>query len=413
MTQTDRHIVIVGAGQAGLQAAETLRNNAFDGRITLLGNETHAPYHRPPLSKAWLTDAMNPGQLSIRDVAVLERKNIDFRPATRVSAIDVDARAVTLDDGSRLTYSGLMLATGATPRRLPHNGAAGDAIRVLRSREDADGIAQGLKDCAARELPLMVIGGGFIGLEIAASARKLGIAVTVLEAAPRLLERAFTRELSDWYAQLHISHGTDLVFNARIGSIDASAHGVTTIQLADGRSFTAGLVVAGIGVRPNDELAQAAGIACDNGILVDDCGCTSVPDVVAAGDCTVRRLPDGTSLRLESVQNAVEQGRAAALALLGTKKPFVATPWFWSDQYDIKLQIAGLSRGADTQVVRGDMAGHSFSIFHFRAERLIAVDSINAAKDHMLARHLIGGEVSPTIAQVSDPSFNLASLRSK
>lgn len=413
MTQSDPHIVIVGAGQAGLQAAETLRSNAFDGRITLLGNEPHPPYHRPPLSKAWLTDELNPGQLSIRDVSVLERKNIDFRAGVRVSAIDIEDRSVLLHGGDRLAYTGLMLATGATPRRLPHNGAAGDAIRVLRSREDADRIALGLKDCAERELPLIVIGGGFIGLEIAASARKLGIAVTVLEAAPRLLERAFTRELSDWYAQLHLSHGAHLVFDARIASIDATSDGATTIELADGRSFVAGLVVAGIGVRPNDELAQAAGIACDSGILVDDCGCTSAPNIVAAGDCTVRRLSDGTLLRLESVQNAVEQGRAAALALLGTRKPFVATPWFWSDQYDIKLQIAGLSRGADTHVVRGDMTGHSFSIFHFRAGRLIAVDSINAAKDHMLARQIIGGEVSPTVEQVNDPSFNLATLRAK
>jgi 3-phenylpropionate/trans-cinnamate dioxygenase ferredoxin reductase subunit len=360
-----------------------------------------------------LTGETTPGQLTIRDVSVLERKNIDFRAGVRVSAIDIEARSITLHDGSSLSYSGLMLATGASPRTLPHNGPAGDAIRVLRSRGDADQIAQGLKDCAQRGMPLVVIGGGFIGLEIAASARKLGIAVTVLEAAPRLLERAFTRELSVWYAQLHISHGAELVFDARIASIDAAAGDRTTIRLADGRSFTAGLVVAGIGVRPNDELAQAAGIACDNGILVDDCGCTSVAGIVAAGDCTVRKLPDGSSLRLESVQNAVEQGRAAALALLGTKKPFVATPWFWSDQYDIKLQIAGLSRGADTQVVRGDMTGHSFSIFHFRAGRLVAVDSINAAKDHMLARQLIGSEASPTIEQVSDPAFNLASLRAK
>ncbi len=413
MTSTDPHIVIVGAGQAGLQAAETLRSNAFDGRITLIGSEPHAPYHRPPLSKAWLTDEMNPGQLAIRDRSVLERKHIDFRAGVRVAAIDIEARSVALHDGNSLAYSGLMLATGASPRTLPHSSAAGDAIRVLRSREDADRIAQGLKNCAQRGLPLVVIGGGFIGLEIAASARKLGIAVTVLEAASRLLERAFTRELSEWYAQLHTSRGADLVFDARIASIDASADGATTIRLADGRCFVAGLVVAGIGVRPNDELAQAAGIACDNGILVDDCGCTSVPNIVAAGDCTVRRLPDGTSLRLESVQNAVEQGRAAALALLGTKKPFVATPWFWSDQYDVKLQIAGLSRGADTQVVRGDMTGNSFSIFHFRAGRLIAVDSINAAKDHMLGRQLIGGEVSPTIEQAGDLAFNLASLRAK
>lgn len=411
MTGTDPHIVIVGAGQAGVQAAETLRSEGFEGRVTLLGAEPHAPYQRPPLSKAWLTDKLDPEQLTLRDPSVLERKQIDLCTGASVSAIDVRSQAVLLRDGRTLAYTGLVLATGATPRQLPQAQEAGDLVRTLRSRADADAIARGLQNCARMELPLVVVGGGFIGLEVAASARKLGIEVTVLEAAPRLLERVLSAELSAWYARLHADRGATLIFEARIAEIRKITAHAAEVQLADGRCIVAGLVVGGIGVTPNDELARAAGIVCENGIVVDACGRTSVPNVVAAGDCTVRRLLDGSMLRLESVQNAVEQGRSAACALLGTDKPSLGTPWFWSDQYDMKLQIAGLSRGADTHVLRGDMGSHSFSIFHFRESRLVAVDSINAARDHMVARDLIGRQISPTAQQAGDAAFNLAKLR--
>lgn len=411
MIGADPHIVIVGAGQAGLQAAETLRSEAFEGRITLLGAELHTPYQRPPLSKAWLTDSLDPEQLTLRDPSVLERKQIDLCTGASVSAIDVRSQSVLLHDGRALTYTGLVLATGATPRQLPQAQGAGDLVCTLRSRADADAIARGLRNCAQRELPLVVVGGGFIGLEVAASARKLGIAVTILEAAPRLLERVLSQDLSDWYARLHADRGTRLIFDARIAGIQRTPDHAAEVRLTDARCIVAGLVVAGIGVTPNDELARDAGIACEMGIVVDACGRTSVPSVVAAGDCTVRRLPDGTMLRLESVQNAVEQGRSAACALLGADKPSVGTPWFWSDQYEMKLQIAGLSRGADTHVLRGDMESHSFSIFHFRESRLVAVDSINAAKDHMIARDLIGRQISPTAQQAGDRAFSLAKLR--
>lgn len=411
MTGADPHIVIVGAGQAGLQAAETLRSEAFTGRITLLGAEPYAPYQRPPLSKAWLTDNLDPEQLTLRDPSVLDRKQIDLCVGASVSAIDVKSQSVLLHDGLTLSYTGLVLATGATPRQLPQARGAGDLVCTLRSRADADAIARGLRNCAQRELPLVVVGGGFIGLEVAASARKLGIAVTILEAAPRLLERVLSRELSSWYARLHADRGTTLIFDARIAEIRKISDHAAEVRLADGRCIVGGLVVAGIGVTPNDQLAQDAGIACETGIVVDACGRTSVPNIVAAGDCTVRRLSDGTMLRLESVQNAVEQGRSAAHALLGVDKPSLGAPWFWSDQYEMKLQIAGLSRGADAHVLRGDMGSHSFSIFHFRESRLVAVDSINAAKDHMIARDLIGRQISPTAQQAGDTAFNLAKLR--
>jgi 3-phenylpropionate/trans-cinnamate dioxygenase ferredoxin reductase subunit len=248
---------------------------------------------------------------------------------------------------------------------------------------------------------------------VAATARKLGLAVTVLEAAPRLLGRVLAPLLSDWYAQLHADHGVELVFNAQLSSIDNAQGQVTAVKTADGRRFPAGLLIVGIGVTANDSLARAAGIDCDRGIIVDACARTSVPGVVAAGDCTARRLADGSLLRLESVQNANEQGRSAAAALLGQERPFVATPWFWSDQYDKKLQMAGLSAGAEQWVVRGAPDSGSFSVFHYRDGRLIAVDSVNAGKDHLLARKLLETGVSPAPAQAADSTFDLAGLLGK
>jgi 3-phenylpropionate/trans-cinnamate dioxygenase ferredoxin reductase subunit len=253
--------------------------------------------------------------------------------------------------------------------------------------------------CAEHGLPVVVIGGGFIGLEVAATACKKGLAVTVLEAAPRLLGRVLAPVLSDWYAELHRSHGVQLVLGAQVVAIlsdeSNASPGVTGVALADGRVLPAGLVVVGIGVVANDPLAQAAGLACDRGVVVDACGRTSDPAIVAAGDCTARRLNDGSLLRLESVQNATEQGKSAAAALLGQERPFTATPWFWSDQHGHKLQMAGLSTGADQWLVRGDMALPSFSVYHFKAGQLLAVDSVNTSKDHLQARKWLDTGTAP------------------
>jgi 3-phenylpropionate/trans-cinnamate dioxygenase ferredoxin reductase subunit len=411
-------IVIVGAGQAGVQTAEALRAGGFDGSITLLGDETYGPYHRPPLSKAWLAGEMDSAQLVMRAPEMLARKNITLRTGTKVSAIDRTAKTVTLGDGSTLAYTGLVLATGSTPRSLPLPGGDSQGAFALRSRDDASAIAARMAVCIEQQLPVIVIGGGFIGLEVAATARKKGLSVTVLEAAPRLLSRVFAPVLSQWYAQLHRSHGVSLALDARIAMIETDAHNaVTGVRMLDGTLYPAGLVVVGIGVAANDQLAQTAGIECDRGIVVDMCGRTSDPSVVAAGDCTARRLADGNLIRLESVQNATEQGKSAAAALLGIDKPFTATPWFWSDQYDKKLQMAGLAMGADQWAVRGDM-GHagdasiarSFSVYHFKGERLLAVDSVNASKDHLQGRKLLDAGVSPTLAQAADIGLDLAGL---
>jgi 3-phenylpropionate/trans-cinnamate dioxygenase ferredoxin reductase subunit len=417
---SDKHILVVGAGQAGLQAAETLRSNNFQGRISLYGDESYAPYHRPPLSKAWLKNELNEGQLTIRDPSVLERKGISFAKDSAIASICPSSHIASTNDGTRIEWDGLILATGATPRVLPDMPRS-EVIHVLRNRRDATGISQRFEICRQNGLPVVVIGGGFIGLEVAASARSIGLSVTIIEAAERLLARVASHHLSDWYAALHRAHGVELILGAKVANLQANVQANARaddleharVSLADGRIFDAGLVVVGIGVTPNDGLAQRSGIECDSGIVVDLCGRTSAPDIVAAGDCTVRRMPDGSKLRLESVHNAIEQGRSAALALLGIEKACIETPWFWSDQYDVKLQIAGVCRAADASVVRGDRARSTFSIFHYNDRRLIAVDSINCVKDHMLARQLIGTEMFPTIEQAADPSFDLARLRVK
>ena len=406
-------VVIVGAGQAGVGAAEALRAAGYAGELVLLGQEPHGPYHRPPLSKAWLSGEIESAQLTMRAPELLAKKNITLRTGVTVASIERTGRQVVLADGTRLPYESLVLATGSTPRKLTLAGADAANVLALRTRDDADAIRQCLERCAADGAPVVVVGGGFIGLEVAATARKKGLAVTVLEAAPRLLGRVLAPMLSDWFANLHRGHGVTLVFDAQLASIETADGKAVAVHTTDGTRHPAGLVVVGIGVDANDALAREAGIACERGIVVDACARTSDPHVVAAGDCTARRLADGTLLRLESVQNATEQAKSAAAALMGEARPFIATPWFWSDQYDRKLQMAGLSTGADQWVVRGSLDAASFSVFYFRAGKLVSADSVNNAKEHLLVRKLLDAGVSPTPEQAADSGFDLASLLQK
>lgn len=404
-------VLIIGAGQAGTSAAEALRAGGFADAVTLLGDEPVGPYHRPPLSKAWLAGEMDATALVMRAPELLARKGITLRTGVRVQAIDRGAKAVQLASGETLVYAGLVLATGARPRPLTLPGAEAPNVHALRTLADAQGLLADLQACRAQGLPLVVVGGGFIGLEVAATARKRGLAVTVLEAAPRLLGRVLAPLLSDWYADLHRGHGVTLALGVGVAAIETGADGRATAVIGSaGQRWPAGLVLVGIGVRPNDELAQAAGLACDRGIVVDACARTADPAIVAAGDCTARRLDDGALLRLESVHNATEQGRSAAAALLGQERPVAGTPWFWSDQYDRKLQIAGLSNGADQKVLRGSLSAAGFSVWHFRAGTLVAVDSVNLPRDHLLARKLLDGGRLPTPAQAADAAFDLAGL---
>jgi 3-phenylpropionate/trans-cinnamate dioxygenase ferredoxin reductase subunit len=404
-------VFIIGAGQAGLQTAEALRAGGYAGSITMLGDEPQGPYHRPPLSKAWLSGQMELNQLTMRAPETLARKNISLRTGVRVLSIDRTRQLLQLADQTSLPYSHLVLATGSRPRQLSLSGANAGGVLSLRGLSDAEALAQGLARCAAQQQALVVIGGGFIGLEVAATARKQGIAVTVLEVAPRLLGRVLAPMLSDWVAQLHRQQGVDLRLGVSVKALqtDAAAH-VCAVELSDGERIPAGLVLVGIGAIANDELAQQSGLECDRGVVVDACGRTSDPHIFAAGDCTARRLSNGQLLRLESVQNATEQGKSAAATLLGQAKPFTTTPWFWSDQYDRKLQMLGLSQGATQSVLRGDMQATGFSLFHFAGSELIGVDSINATKDHMLARKIMDAGRSPSPAQIADMSTDLSAV---
>jgi len=403
-------IIIVGAGQAGLQIAESLRQEGYEDRLLLLGAEHHPPYNRPPLSKKWLADQAPVSGLAIRGPEALERRRIELRTDTRVRSVDVALRSLTLASGEVLEWDGLALATGARLRSLAVPGADLAGVLGLRTIDDAIGIGAGIERCIASRRPLVVIGGGFIGLEVAATARKRGAEVVVFEGLPRLMSRVVAPIVSDTFARVHAAHGVQLVLDANVSALEGEGGSVQVVQTADGRRWPAGCVVVGIGVLPRDELAVAAGIACDRGIIVDDCSRTSHPRVVAAGDCAARRLADGSLLRLESVQNAVEQGRAAAAALLGRDKPFRASPWFWSDQYDIKLQMAGLSGGYDEVVCRGDLAKPAFSAYYFQRRRLIAVDSLSRPGEHMMARKLLDSGRLPSPEQVADETFDLGSL---
>lgn len=403
-------IVIVGAGQAGLQVAESLRQEGYQGPILLLGAEAHSPYNRPPLSKAWLRERPDIASLAIRGPEAIKRKLIELRTSARVLAIDRAARQVVLDGGERIGYQGLALCTGALLRTLSLPGSQLAGVLGLRTIDDAQAVATALDDCAARQQPLVIIGGGFIGLEVAASARKRGVVVTVLEGVGRLMSRVVAPIVSEVVACVHRRHGVELHFNVQIADLTGEAGRVCAVRLADGREFAAGCVMVGIGINPDDRLAAAAGLRCDRGIVVDACGRSSDAAIVAAGDCTAHRTAAGALLRLESVQNAVEQGKSAAAALLGRERPFTAAPWFWSDQYDFKLQMVGMSHGYDHVVTRGDLKHPAFSAHYFRQGRLIAVDSLNRPGEHMQARKLLDRGISPTPAQLVDPQFELSKL---
>ncbi len=399
---TDRAMVVVGAGQGGLQLAESLRAEGWGGPIRLFGDEPFAPYHRPPLSKQFLSGETSRDHLVIRGPEFFAKKGIDLVTGTRVAAIDRAARAVVFADGRREAYEGLALATGARARLLPLPGADLPGILVLRGLADAEAIATGL--ASARRLA--VVGGGFIGLELAASARKAGVEAVVIEAAPRLMARAVSAPISDWYADLHRRNGVEIRLGAGVSGFLEVAGRVGGVETSQG-PVAADLVVVGVGVVPDDALARAAGLACDRGVIVDACSATSDPAIVAIGDCAARRLADGTLLRLESVQNAVEQAKSGAAHLMGKARPFVASPWFWSDQYDVKLQMVGLSAGHDRAVMRGSLEEGRFSIFYWRDGRLVAVDSVDRPQDHMAARRLLDKGASVDPEAIADPGFDL------
>lgn len=399
-------MVIVGAGLAGLTVAESLRSEGYEGPITLVGAETQAPYQRPPLSKAFLLGEAKEAQLAMRPAELYAKKGIELRLGAEAAAIDRPARQVRFADGSALDYQGLALCTGARLRPLPLPGAEWQGVFGLRTLDDARALAAALDE--ARNV--VVLGGGFIGLEVAAVAARKQKNVVVLEAMDRLMARVVAPPVSDFYRELHASRGVDVVLGAAVSELIGDAGRIAAVRTRDGREFAADLLLVGIGILPNAELAAAAGLAVDGGIVVDACSRTSDALVVAAGDCAARRLAEGGLRRLESVQNALEQAKSAAAALLGRERPFDATPWFWSEQYDVKLQMAGLTAGYERTVIRGNPAARSFSVYYYRGGRLIAVDSLNQPGDHMTARKLLDRQLSPTAEQAADPATDLAAL---
>ncbi len=399
-------VIIIGAGMAGLTIAEALRSEGFAGQVMLIGDEERSPYQRPPLSKGLLTGENTEAQLQMRTPEALEKKNIELITGVKVTTIDRASHRVHLDDGRSLEYGGLALATGSRNRPLPLPGVELDGVISLRTFDDAKRLIEGLKDAQS----MVVVGGGFIGLEVAACANKMGKDVVILEAMDRLMARAVAPLVSEFYAGVHRSHGVRVELNAKVSELVGRDGHISAVRTADGKEYPADLLLVGIGVIPNDELAKAGGLECNHGIVVDACARTLDPAIVAAGDCTARRQADGALLRLESVQNALEQGKSAAAALMGKDRPFVAVPWFWSDQYDVKLQMVGLSAGYDQIVTRGSQAEQKFTVFYFRAGKLLCVDSINQPKIYMAVRKLLDKGGSPTPEQAADESFALETL---
>ncbi|MDF2622130.1 MAG: FAD-dependent pyridine nucleotide-disulfide oxidoreductase [Xanthobacteraceae bacterium] len=403
---TEDGIVIVGAGQGGFQAATSLREAGFAGPVTLVGEEPGLPYQRPPLSKAYMKGDAGIEQIELRPAAFFADHRIEVVNA-RAEAIDRAARRVLLAGGKALPYAHLILATGARNRPLPVPGRELAGVYYLRSRADADALKQRLE--GARRV--VVIGAGFIGLEFAAVARTLGHEVTVIEAAARPLARAVSPEISAFFADAHTSMGTTLLLGAGVVGLVGEAGHVTGVETTDGLVHPADFVVVGIGVTPNVELAAGAGLEVANGIVVDAHLATGDPAISAIGDAVAypSRFADRL-VRLESVQNAVDQAKAVAARLTGRPAPYAAVPWFWSDQSDLKLQMVGLAGPTDDAVLRGDPASRRFSVFRFRDGVLTAIESVNRPADHMLGRRLLAGTPTLTPEQAADESLELKSL---
>ena len=399
-------IIIVGGGQAAVQAIDTLRRKGFAGKIVLIGDEPWLPYQRPPLSKKYLAGSLERERLLLRPAHFYESHSIETRLGRRVEEISRREQRLRLDDGSTVAYDALLLATGSRARPLAAPGTDLEGVHFLRTIADVEQIRAGW----APGKRLVIVGGGYIGLEVAATARELGLDVTVLEMADRVMNRVVCPQISAFYEAEHARHGVRILCNARVRALAAApgSRRVQAVVTENGEEHPADGVLLGCGALPADELAAAAGVACENGVVVDDRCRTSDPVIYAAGDCTSHpSLRYGRRLRLESVDNAFEQGASAALNMLGVETVHDKVPWFWSDQYDLKLIIIGIGQGYDTVVMRGDPASHSFSACYLRGGELISVDSVNSPKDQMAARKLIAARARPSPDRLADPAVPL------
>jgi len=399
--------VIVGAGQAGSEVATSLRQQGYTGRVVLIGDEPHLPYRRPPLSKAYLAGEADATSLLIKPRATYEKAKVELLIPAQVVGVNRDASRIELADGRVQTYDKLVLATGGRPRPLQLPGADAPNVLTLRTLADVDAIRREMQPGHR----LVVVGGGYIGLELAAVAVKLGLKVTVLESAPRVLVRVTAPEMSAFYARVHREAGVNVRTGVALQRFDQQAGRVSAAVLADGTRIQTDVVVVGIGLIPNVELARNAALEVGDGIMVDEHGRTSDPDILAVGDCA--NQPNawlGRRLRMESVPNAMEQARTVAATLCGKLQAFRAVPWFWSDQYDLKLQMVGLSQGYDQVVLRGDPSSRSFCAFYLCDGAVVAVDAVNRAGEFMVAKRLVAERVRADAQCIADEKQPLQAL---
>ena len=400
-------VLIIGAGHAGGSVAAFLRQYGHDGPIVLAGQEDAPPYQRPPLSKAWLKGEADLEALLLRPLSFYAEQNIDFRPSTVAVSVDPEAKTVAFHDGASETYDLLVLATGSTARKLPVPGGDHPDLLELRTLRDAER----LKAVLGPGKRLAVVGGGYVGLEAAASARALGAEAVVIERAPRVLARVASETLSAFFTQQHRARGVEILTGAEVTAV--ARDGVT---LADGSVVRADAVLVGVGALACDGLARSAGLLCDDGVVVDDQARTSDPAVFAVGDMTRRPIPalgpvhGGRRHRLESVPNALEQAKQAAAAIVGRPGPAAEVPWFWSDQYEYKLQIAGLPVDADRQVVRGDPGAGGFAVFHLAGDRVVCVEAVNAPPEFMAGKQLIAKTTPVSVEKLGDPAISMKAV---
>ncbi len=398
------HIVVIGAGQAGASLVAKLRNSGFEGELTLIGAEPVPPYQRPPLSKAYLLGDMELERLYLRPESFYADQNITLRTGARVTAIDPAARTVAIGD-EVMSYDQLALTTGSEPRRLPAAiGGDLDGVHVVRTLSDVDAMAPAVTE-GARAL---IVGGGYIGLEAAAVAARRGVKVTLVEMADRILQRVAAPETSSYFRALHSGHGVEIREGIGLDRLTGRDGRVAGAVLSDGSEIDLDFVIVGVGIAPSGALAERAGLTIDNGIAVDELGRTSDPSIWAAGDCA--SFPHaGGRIRLESVPNAIDQAECVAENMLGAARPYIPRPWFWSDQYDVKLQIAGLNSGYDRVVTRHGDKG-SVSFWYYAGDTLRAVDAMNDPRGYMIGKRLIEAGKSPAPDDIANPETDLKSL---
>ena len=402
-------VIIVGTGHAGAQAAISLRQNGHEESITMIGRERDYPYERPPLSKEYLAGEKPFERVYIRPPQFWADKNITVELGKAVVEVDALRGTVTLSDDSTMSYRKLIWATGGDARRLPCPGSDLTGVHTVRTRSDADRM---IAELEAGAKSAVIIGGGYIGLEAAAVLRKLDLQVTVIEALPRVLARVAGEELSEFYQQEHIRQGVDLRLETQVEEIEGNDGVVTGVKLANGEVIAADMVVIGIGIIPSVGPLIAAGASGGNGVDVDEYCRTTLEDIHAIGDCAAHAsdYADGAVLRVESVQNANDMATTTAKSIMGDKQPYSAFPWFWSNQYDLKLQTAGLSVGFDATVLRGDPATRKFSVVYLKEGRVIAIDCVNNTKDYVQGRKLVEARISPDPELLADPEVPLKSL---